>query len=487
VEAVLLATADGRVLAANESASRVFGYTASELLQLTRAELTDATDERFARAVAARRKDGGVHGVHRCLRKGGVPFECEITSSAFPGPAGELWVWILIRDITETQVAERALRETQEQLGALSDAAFEAVVAHDRGTILFANAAAERLYRCPPGGMVGRSLDEFCAPESLALIRQNAAAGVAGPYEAFARRLDGTVFQGDVQGRSVTYQGRAIRVVVIRDLTDRKRSEAALARADRLATMGRLAAAVAHEINNPLTFVTANLGLAIERLLAGPESRDAVQRTELLALIGDAQRGAARVREIVSDLGAFSRDGDGAPEPVDLERVVRDACGVAQHEIKHRAQLELRLAPVPPVRGTEARLGQVVLNLLVNAAQAIAEGDVSGNRITVATSLAGDGRVALDVTDTGSGIAPEVRAGCSSPSSRRSPSASGPASDSRSPTESSRASAARSTSRARSAAAPRSTCASRWPIRGPPPPRRPRRGTGSPRGAAGSS
>jgi PAS domain S-box-containing protein len=191
-------------------------------------------------------------------------------------------------------------------------------------------------------------------------------------------------------------------VSVNRDVTERKRTEEQLLFAKRMASLGTLATGMAHEINSPLACVAANLAFAVERLSALDASHN-----EVLAALRDAGAGAARVREIVRALDSFSRH-DEAAEPIDLVNVLRTSIRLAMSEIRHRARMITELAAVPLVRGSEHGLEQVFLNLLVNAAQAIAEGGADRNEIRAATRLDAAGRVVAEIQDTGSGIAPEV-------------------------------------------------------------------------------
>jgi signal transduction histidine kinase/ActR/RegA family two-component response regulator len=192
--------------------------------------------------------------------------------------------------------------------------------------------------------------------------------------------------------------------------------QARLALADRLVSVGTLAAGVAHELNNPLAYVNANLtflGEQVAHLTAllpasARADRDVADALEqLVEAARDAREGAERMRVIVRDLKTLSRADDGKVGPLELGPVVETCVNVAWNEIKHRAQLVRDLQPTPVVRGSEARLGQVLLNLLVNAAQAVPEGCPDAHRIRVRTGLHPDGRVVIEVSDTGCGIAPE--------------------------------------------------------------------------------
>ncbi|MFL5350388.1 MAG: ATP-binding protein [Hyalangium sp.] len=176
---------------------------------------------------------------------------------------------------------------------------------------------------------------------------------------------------------------------------------------DRLASMGRLAAGVGHEINNPLAFVISNLHYVhkeLQRTQGAPTEED---RKELLTAVSEAREGAERVRLIVQDLKTLSRPDDASTGLADLKVVVSAAVKIAAHEIRRRARLVEELGEVPPVLGNASRLGQVFLNLLINAAQAIPEGHVEENEIRITARLETPAHVVVELRDTGCGIAPE--------------------------------------------------------------------------------
>lgn len=176
---------------------------------------------------------------------------------------------------------------------------------------------------------------------------------------------------------------------------------------DRMASIGTLAAGVVHGINNPLSYVIANLEY-VKRLLTQGNGRLSAQAlAELGDVLDDSLDGAERVRRIVSDLGALSRPLDARVVAVDLERAAERALSVAANEIRHRARVIREFAAIPAALGTEARLGQVILNVLINAAHSIEPGAIEGNAITVRTRLDAYGRPVLEIEDTGCGIAKE--------------------------------------------------------------------------------
>jgi signal transduction histidine kinase len=177
-------------------------------------------------------------------------------------------------------------------------------------------------------------------------------------------------------------------------------AEAALARSERLAALGRMVATTAHEINNPLNFVLGNLEFVRDAVDAGVIDDDA------RVAMRDAVRGAERIARIVADLKACMRPRDERPNAVDPVEQLRGAVRMAEPYTRGRATVRLVAGQVPAVVGSE-RLGQVFLNLIVNAAQAIAPGAADRNEIAIAVDVRGP-RVVVAIRDTGHGIPAEI-------------------------------------------------------------------------------
>jgi len=200
-------------------------------------------------------------------------------------------------------------------------------------------------------------------------------------------------------------------------LSELRRMQEQLVVADRRVTLGRLAAGVGHEINNPLSFVMSNLGWVRDELQAlraalaapGDGRAEAARRfDEIEAATSEAVEGTDRIRQIVRQLKTFSRGLDDEKlGPVRLADAVDAAVAMASHEIKHRARLVRADAPSPAVRASAVRLTQVFVNLLVNAAQAIPNSAPDRNEIRVRIGSDADGFAIASVEDTGCGIAPE--------------------------------------------------------------------------------
>lgn len=205
-------------------------------------------------------------------------------------------------------------------------------------------------------------------------------------------------FQNRPDGRSYAY-GSA------KDITEKKLLEEQLRLADRTIAAGTLAAGIAHEINNPLTYVIGSLDLMERRLAQYPGAAEAT--ADLLA---QALDGCDRIRDVVSDVRTFARHDDNVVIPVDPRAVCQAAMRIVSSDIRHRATIETDFATDTPfVLANNSRLGQVMINLIVNATQAMPADRTSDlNRIVIRTRHLPNGAAAIEVEDNGSGIHPDV-------------------------------------------------------------------------------
>jgi signal transduction histidine kinase len=191
------------------------------------------------------------------------------------------------------------------------------------------------------------------------------------------------------------------------EVAERERMQNKLLLADRMVSLGTLAAGVAHEINNPLAYTIANLEYIGESLRELDRIPSAVDVPGVRAALKDAVEGAERVRRIVKDMKTLSRVDDGKMAMVDVEQALDASVNMAARDLRHKARIVKEYARVGFARANEGQLVQVFVNLLVNASHAIA-GSSSDNEVRIATSLDGEGRIAIEIADTGSGIPDEV-------------------------------------------------------------------------------
>ncbi|RKH38208.1 ATP-binding protein [Corallococcus sicarius] len=201
--------------------------------------------------------------------------------------------------------------------------------------------------------------------------------------------------------------GERFLVGLVRDVTESTRLETQRRLAERMTSVGTLAAGVAHEINNPLSYVTSNLAYLWERVAQPVVPTE--QLEELRQVVAEALEGAGRVRSIVRDLRTFSRAEEESHGPVDVLRAVDGALKLMRDELQHRARLTCELEPVAAVHGNEGRLGQVVMHLLMNALQAFGERPLEENALRLRVRPGREGHVLIEVEDNGQGMALDVR------------------------------------------------------------------------------
>jgi signal transduction histidine kinase/CheY-like chemotaxis protein len=254
------------------------------------------------------------------------------------------------------------------------------------------------------GEIEGAVLDELPAPGGGPGWKELASA--LGPFEVqtLEWEVPGTsdpppIFELGVAAR--TFESREFLLVVGRDVTARKVLEREVTRAGLLASLGSVAASVGHEINGPLSYVLSSLRFLEEQLQeAPPRAGDPASEA-----VREALHGAERVRDIVRRLGALSHVERGAAGPIAVDGVVDLCIRLAEPELRQRARVVREYQVVPAVRGDRWRLSQVFLNLLVNAAQAIAPGRPEANEVRVGVRWDSGARtVVVEVADTGQGI-----------------------------------------------------------------------------------
>jgi PAS domain S-box-containing protein len=267
---------------------------------------------------------------------------------------------------------------------------------HDRAALL-GNALLDRLAEARD-----RALFEQARMEAIEL-------GESQPVELRFRRLDGKIVVLCTRlHRVVTTESTPCIEGIGQDVTDELETRKQLVHTDRLASLGALAAGIAHEINNPAAFIllgTQQLSRLLQQLPADEAS--SATRARMIEIVGDLHDGAQRIAQIVGELRMFTRIPESAVStPVDVNRLMTSAVTLTQAVTKSRARVELDLGELPLLPGDHARLGQVFVNLLVNAAQAIPKGDPERHCIRVETREH-EGNVIVRVSDTGEGIAEE--------------------------------------------------------------------------------
>jgi PAS domain S-box-containing protein len=314
------------------------------------------------------------------------------------------------------RAAEASVERTERELRAVIDNLPVGILVRHGATVAFVNRAVADSYGVPASKLIGKRVIDLARAEYRDSFLLRIATTDRGesqpPFEFRFDRSDGRVGVMEVSSATqLRFGGMPSVMVTWRDVTEERALRDRLLMADRMAAVGTLASGVAHEINNPLACVTANLELLREELtppVPGEPPPTRMPQPEILAALDDAREGAERVRVIVRDLRLFARGDAGERGPVDLGGVLQAAERMAGNMVKTRARVVQEHAPLPPVDGNATRLCQVFVNILVNAAQAIAAGAPEDNEVRVCAALDGD-RVVVEVRDTGVGIPADVR------------------------------------------------------------------------------
>ncbi len=397
----------------NEAWLELYGYTREEALGMTPADVSDE-QEATRSSIDERASGGGSRriGLRWHRKKDGTRFPVEL-SCGHVELGGREAMYAVIRDISERVEADEALRRSEAGFRSLIEGMPYGVFVHRFGRLVYTNPAGLELvgYTEHADELLGKEAIEFVHPDERELVARRIAEymqqGKTAPVmeERFLRR-DGSFATVEVTGIPVEFDGEPAALALVRDISLRKRMEAQLVTADRLASLGRLAASVGHEINNPLSYVLGNAQM-LQRELdeAGVDPGLLEKLKERLSAI---IQGSERMRDVVRDLKTLARGEDERRGVANLHRVLDVCADMAAHEVRHRARLVKAYRDPALVDASEGRLGQIFLNLLVNAAQAIPEGNVFDNEVRIATRRTEDGHIVVEISDTGVGIPDEL-------------------------------------------------------------------------------
>lgn len=321
-----------------------------------------------------------------------------------------------LSDRTLMQRVEQKLENTQKRFDILFHHMNDAAVLADveTGLILEANQPSERLWGKSISQLVGSHQSELHPPalseeakraftEHIAALMKNKRATIQVPI----MRMNGDVVPAEISSSLLDIDGKTRILGVFRDISDRvqadkdiRERDAQIQLSSHLSSIGTLAAGVAHEINNPLTYVLGNL-----EILKALTKENWTQNREIEELIDAALTGAGYVQEIVSDLKAISSRGE-HEQASDPCEVIRIASRMVMADLKHRATLKLDLASSARVPLSSARMSQVILNILSNSGRAFNDTDLNKNRIHLTAREVGDS-MHIDIEDNGVGIARE--------------------------------------------------------------------------------
>ncbi len=421
---------DGRIVFANPQAAAIVGAEHPE--RLHGVDILDLIhpDERH-RAVQ-RRMDVERRGRplpferRTIVRLDGTPAVVEI--GAIPLPfQGQPAIQSVVRDPTERQAAERALRESEERHRTLLEMSPDGIVVHVDGLVVYANAAACRIMGTDdPDHLLGRPVLDWVHPRHRAVVRSRIeralATGASLPaVELELVRIDAVPVMVETRSTRLAWGGTDAVLVAFRDVSERhrmaeerERMARQLQETQKLESLGVLAGGIAHDFNNLLTGVLGNAALLRETMPADKQARASLQAIE---------RSAERAADLCRELLAYAGKGRVAMEPVDLSALVAETIHLLEHAMDKGATFEVSLARgLPPVMADETQIRQIVMNLVMNASDAlegrkgaitVSTGRLHATRELLAHSILGQELregpyVVLEVADTGIGMSRET-------------------------------------------------------------------------------
>jgi PAS domain S-box-containing protein len=399
-----------RILYVNPRAAEIVGSSPEELIGRLPWSMIREQDRPTVRAMIERPAGAPPASLTLVVeRPDGKAVAIELVASRIRTGIGEL-SFGYFRDVSVEREVEAALRRSEARFRFLVESAPDGVVILKRGVIVFINPKAARLLGVDRVEQaLGRPIAAFQPPEDAALAGKRIAAmlrdGVEFPPSEYGvLGVPGRVVE--IKSIACEWDGEQAVLAFARDVTERNAIQRRLVESDRLAALGTLAAGVAHEINNPLTYAQLS-AYQVARLLKTVELPD--QTLALLrGYLEDIDHGIARIASITQSLRSFVKDDADAPGPVDLDLVITRSLRMVDNDLRHAARLVRVVAPMPPVVGNAARLEQVFVNVLINAIKALPPDPEQPHEIHVAAEQVGD-RVTVTIRDTGCGIPAALR------------------------------------------------------------------------------
>jgi PAS domain S-box-containing protein len=365
-DALVLRDANFRIVDVNPAYEAMSGYSRQEVIHLDRIVANPPEMERELRRLhdAALRGEPFVLETVR-VRKDGTQRDVELRGVPiqYRGAPHVLYVG---RDISERKRAEEGLRSSEEQYRAIFNAAADALVLRDEeARIVDVNRAFLEISGYTREEVLSQNRWIFAGREQAALateMHRRVIAGESVQFEVEGRRKDGARFVVEMRAVPIRYRGRPHALGMARDITQRRALETRLRQAQRMEALGQLTGGVAHDFNNLLAAIMGYVVLASER------ATDA----KLAEYLDQALASSRRARDLIQQMLTFSRGQRGSPRPVDLAAAAQDSLKLLRSSLPSTLEIGTELASIPPVVIDPVQLDQILMNLAINARDAMA-------------------------------------------------------------------------------------------------------------------
>ena len=318
------------------------------------------------------------------------------------------------RHITERMRAEQALRESEARFRKFVDHATDTFMLHNQdGIVLDVNRNACESLGYSRDELIGMTPFDFDADLNTVTWQrygERLKAGDIVTFESRHRRKDGTLFPVEIRVREFCQGGPRLFISLSRDITERKRAAEAfrerqgeLTHANRVATMGQLTASVAHEVSQPIAATLTNAQAALRWLSSQPPNLEEVRQT-LDHIVNDAKRGG----EVINQIRALIRKAPARKDSIDINNTILDVIALIRSEVlRHGVSLQTDLATgLPLIKGDRVELQQVILNLILNAVEAMSCLDEEARELRISTNTDTSNGVLFAARDTGPGLDP---------------------------------------------------------------------------------
>lgn len=397
-DGIVILDQDGQVYESNRKFAEMLGYPYHSITQLNVRDWEFLySPERLMEMMRSVDERGDFFET-RHRRKDGSVYDVEISTNA-TWFAGQKFIFCICRNITERKRTEEALQESEERFKALHNASFGGIAIHDQGVILDCNQGLSDISGFEQDELIGTDGLLLIAEQSRETVMAHIRSGYEKPYEAFGSRKNGAEYPLRLEAKNIPYQGKRVRVVEFRDITERKRTEEALQQKNQ--EMKQFVSIVSHDLKSPLVTVKAFADMLRQDLLNGEQQ----QINEDLDYIDKA---ADKMGQLLDALLQYSRIDtvDATAQSLAAGQSVED-CLAALAGILQQHQVQVSTSKLPQLlHGDPLHFGQIWQNLIENAVKY--RGDQDQPQIEIGATQEGH-EVVFYVRDNGMGIAPEHR------------------------------------------------------------------------------